>query len=108
MPESKSELTVLFGIVFVLFTLESFALLGITGFRTMMGYAAVVFLPFYIIFNNFSLSPGEKLAFSFFAAITIFPSLVYWLGFAVPFRLSIFIVFAALLAVAYAIKKLKK
>ena len=108
MKESKYEAMILFGIILVLITLESFALFGIAGFRTVLGFAAIVFAPFYLIFNNFSLSGGEKIAFSFFAGITVFPSMAYWLGFAVSFKISIFIIFAALLIVAYTIKKQKK
>ena len=88
--------------------LGSFAILGFTGLRTVLGIIIVIFLPFYLILDNLSIDQGEKVLFSFFISITVFPSLVYWLGFIVPFKMSIFVIFIALLVAAYIIKKFSK
>lgn len=108
MQELKSENNIFLGIALILVVLGFFITLGVAGLRTALGFIILVFAPFYIIFSNFSLSNSEKAVFSFFAAITLFPSLVYWLGFVISFRLSIFIVSALLLLAAFAVKKLAK
>ena len=108
MPELKSENNVLFGIALLLIISGSFAILGFTGLRTILGIIIIMFLPFYLIFDNFSIEQREKILFSFFVSIILFPSLVYWLGFIVPFKISIFVIFIALLVAAYAIKKIFK
>lgn len=104
MPELKSENNLLFGIAALLVILGSFAILGFTGMRTILGMIAVMFLPVYLIFNNFSLNEGEKVIFSFFISIMAFPSLTYWLGFIIPFRFSIAAVFVLLLLTSFLLK----
>ena len=108
MLELKSENKVLFGAVLVLIILSSFLLFGVTGLRTLLGLLIFAFFPFYLVFDNFDLSQGEKAVFSFFVSITLFPSFVYWLGFVVSFRAAILIIFAALLLTGYLIKKINK
>jgi len=104
----KSENKILIGIVAVFISVASFILLGFTGLRTILGIAVFFFWPFYMIFNNLNLREDEKIIFSFFAGITFLPSLVYWIGFIVPFRIGIIVVFAVLLAAAYALSKISK
>ena len=108
MMEFKSENSIFYAIALILIILGFYAMLGFAGVRTILGIIIIMFLPFYLIFNNFNLSQNEMIIFSFFASITLFPSFVYWLGFVVPFRISIFIVFAALLVVAHLVKKFWK
>ena len=90
-----------------LLTILSYALLGFTGLRTVVGFALLMIAPFYFLFSSFQCSETEKIAFSFFTGITIVPSLVYWLGFLIPFRLAIFAVFFLILAIAFLIWKKK-
>lgn len=108
MLELKSENKILFGIALILVISGSFAIFGFAGLRTILGIIIIMFLPFYLIFDNFNISQGEKIVFAFFASIVLFPSLVYWLGFVVSFRLSIFIIFVMLLLMAYLFKKFYK
>ena len=108
MPETKSENNVLLGIMLVLIVLSSYLMLGLAGARTVLGMMIVVFLPFYLIFNNFNLSQAEKITFSFFVSIAIYPSLAYWLGFIVPFRISVLAVFILLIILSFALKKFRK
>lgn len=108
MQELKSENSVLLLTALILVILGSFLVLGLAGARTMSGIIIVIFLPFYLIFDNFGLSYGEKIAFSFFTGITLFPSFAYWLGFVVPFRISILAVFTALMAAGFLLRKFCK
>jgi len=103
----KTESLILAGIVLVISGVTINSLLGITGLRTVLALI-LMFFPVYAIFNNFDLEKGEKIIFSFFVSITIFPSLTYWLGFVVPFKISIWITFVILLAAAFAVKRFSK
>ena len=105
MPELKYENSVLLGIILLVISLFSFLILGFTGLRTILAVIIAMFLPFYLILNNFDLTQSEKFAFSFFIGIMLLPSLVYWLGFIVPFRISVFVTLVILILTAYAIKK---
>ena len=108
MPELKYENSVLLGIILLVISLFSFLILGFTGLRTILAVIIAMFLPFYLILNNFDLTQSEKFAFSFFIGIMLLPSLVYWLGFIVPFRISVFVTLVILILTAYAIKKFHK
>jgi len=62
-------------------------------------------VPLYLILDNFDLGQDEKIVFSFFLGVGIFPSLVYWLGLFISFRLSIFITFVLLIVVGFVVRK---
>ena len=94
-------------IMLLLIMAFSFTLFGITGIRVVVGIVFIS-LPLYLILNNLDLTQGEKFVFSVLLGITIFPSLVYILGFVVSFRVSIFIVFLVLLIVSYLTKRFWK
>ena len=95
-------------VIVVLITLWSLVVLGFIGFRTILGFLIIMFLPFYIILSNFEFIQEEKVIFSLFLSITFYPSLVYWLGFIIPFKISVFVVFIILLAIFCIIKKFYK
>ncbi|MEA2038034.1 MAG: hypothetical protein U9O94_11100 [Nanoarchaeota archaeon] len=95
-------------IILVLIALFSFIFLGFIGFKVIFGMILVFFLPFYLILNNFSLSRSEKIIFAFFIGVGIFPSITYWLGVIISFRLAIAISFILLLLTAFLIKKFLK
>ncbi len=89
------------GAIALLSTL-SYALLGFTGMRTVVGLALLMVVPFYFIFSLFNCTELEKMAFSFFTGIAVVPSLVYWLGFLIPFKWAIAMVFLILSFLAFA------
>jgi apolipoprotein N-acyltransferase len=96
------------GIILVLIALFSFIFLGFTGFKVIFGMLFVFFLPFYLILDNFNLSRSEKVIFSFFIGIGIFPALVYWLGVLMSFKLAIVISFILFIGLGFILKKFKK
>lgn len=106
--ELRNENNMMMAAFLIVASLGSFALFGISGLRTALGIFVFIFLPFYLILNNFDLSQSENAVFSFFIGITLFPSLVYWLGFVVPFRISVLVVFAVLLIAGFFIKRFWK
>lgn len=87
--------------------LFSFIVFGMAGLRVALGILFAS-LPFYFILNNFALGQGEKFVLSFLSGLTIFPSLAYLLGLLVSFRMSIFIIFIFLIAVAILVWKFKR
>jgi apolipoprotein N-acyltransferase len=94
-------------VILLLILLFSISFLGFTGLRVLFGIILVFFLPFYIILDNFDLSRGEKVTFSFFIGVGIFPAIAYWLGVFMSFKLAIILTFVLLCAVGIMIKKLK-
>jgi apolipoprotein N-acyltransferase len=96
------------GIILVLIALFSFIYLGFTGFKVIFGMLFVFFLPFYLILDNFNISRSEKVIFSFFIGIGIFPALVYWLGVIISFKLAIAISFILFVSLGLILKKFKK
>lgn len=86
-----------------------YLLFGITGLRTFIGVVLFFFVPFFIILSNFNLELEEKILFSFFIGIGFFSTLTYWLGFLVgSLRISIILVFSALIVIGIVIKFVKK
>src|SRR3989344_8673726 len=74
-------------------------LLGFSGMMSVFGIMLLFMLPTYLILNSFSLEQDEKLIFSFFIGVGIFPSITYWLGMFISFRIAILITFFLLLAI---------
>lgn len=103
----RSEKTILLGAILGSASIAAALLFGFAGFRTIIGII-LISLPFYLFFGSFGLSSDEKIVFSFFTAISIFPSMAYWLGFVVPFRLSVALVFVLLMIGHFALRKFRK
>lgn len=78
--------------------------LGISGMLTALGIILFLIVPTYLILNNFELEQDEKMIFSFFIGVGIFPSATYWLGMVISFRIAIIVVFITFLIVAYLIR----
>lgn len=98
-----------FGSVMLLaIALFFYMILGFAGAVSALAIILVFLIPTYFIFDNFSLETDEKLVFSFFVGVGVFPSIAYWLGLFVSFKLAIVVTFAVLIAAGFLIKKLKK
>ena len=82
--------------------------LGFSGMMTALGIMLLFMLPMYLILNNFDLEQDEKIIFSFFIGVGIFPAITYWLCMLISFRIGIFITFAILVTASFIIRKLKK
>ena len=104
--KEERELLIFALILGIVIGIFSFFVFGLTGVRV---FAGIIFisLPFYFILDNFGLSEAEKFVFSLLLGFTLFSGLAYLLGLLISFRLSIVIIFLALLAVDFIIKKCK-
>jgi len=85
----------------------SFALFGITGIKVVFGII-LMWLPFYLILNHFDIALGERFVFSLILGVTLFPSLVFLIGFLIPFRMAIIVTFLLLIGVFFLVRKFKK
>ena len=78
------------------------------SFSVMMAVLGIILffiVPIYFILDNFDLRQDEKLIFSFFLGVGIFPSITYWIGLFISFRLSIIIAFVVLIVVGFVVRK---
>ena len=75
---------------------------------SVLGIILIFILPTYFILNNFNLDNDEKIVFSFFISVGVFPSIVYWLGTIISFKISILITFILFLISGLLIKKYYK
>jgi len=109
LSEDKKELLVFLGILSAIIGAFSLFYFGLTGLRVFIGIILAT-IPFYIFFNTFDLTEGEKFVLSIISGITLFPSFVYLLGFFMPFRMSIGIVLVLLtgIVVGWSYFKTKK
>ncbi|MBI2108285.1 hypothetical protein HYT54_04105 [Candidatus Woesearchaeota archaeon] len=106
MTPEKKEFAI-FALVSMLAVLISgFMLFGAAGARIALG-VFFLSLPFYLILDNFELSPGEKSVFSLLMGLTLFSSMVYLSGLVISFRISILLTFILLIIFNVIIKKLK-
>lgn len=85
-----------------------FYILGASGLMSALGIILIFVLPTYFILNNFKLDDDEKIVFSFFIGAGIFPSIAYWLGTLISFKISIFMTFSLLLSAGFLVKKFWK
>jgi len=96
------------GIIAALVLVFFFYILGASGLMSALGIILIFVLPTYFILNNFSLDNDEKIVFSFFIGVGIFPSIAYWLGTFISFKIAIFTTFILLLILGFLIKKFYK
>ena len=85
-----------------------YLILGFSGMMSALGIMLIFMLPTYLILNNFNLEQDEKIIFSFFIGVGIFPSIAYWLGNAISFRISILITFILLSSIGIALSFVNK
>ena len=103
----SKELIMPLAIIILTILIFSFALFGFAGIRFVLGFI-IIWIPFYLILNNFDLELGEKFIFSVLMGITLFPSIVYLIGLVISFRISIVITFILFTGLSFIIKKFKK
>jgi apolipoprotein N-acyltransferase len=96
------------GIIVVAVLVFFYFILGFSGMMSALGIILLFIVPAYWILDNFNLSQDEKLVFSFFIGVGIFPAISYWLGMVISFRIAIFVTFVVLLAVGFWVRKYVK
>lgn len=101
------ENTPFFGILVAIIAIFFYAILGAAGALSVFVIILLFVAPSYFIMDNFNLEKDEKLVFSFFISVGIFPVFSYWLGVFISFKLAILITFVLLVAVGFCLRKVK-
>ena len=101
------DLMIFLSVVVLTITLFSFALFGITGIRIVFGLILMWF-PFYLILNHFDIALGERFVFSLILGVTLFPSIVFLIGFLISFRMAIIVTFLLLMGGFFLVRKYKR
>ena len=96
------------GILAIIVLIFFYAILGFSGMMSALGIILIFIIPTYFIFDNFEMDTDEKTVFSFFSGTVIFPSIAYWLGTLISFRLAMLATFILLLVAGFAIAKFYK
>ena len=96
------------GIIALIALIFFYIILGFSGMMSAMGIILIFIVPAYFILDNFELETDEKIIFSFFIGAGVFPSISYWLGILIPFKLAILVTFVVLVIVGFLIKKYLK
>mgnify|MGYP001066280491 FL=1 len=96
------------GIIVAVILVFFYFILGFSGMMAALGIILLFIVPFYLILDNFNLDQDEKIIFSFFIGVGIFPAIVYWLGMIISFRLAILITFGVLIVIGYLVRKVRK
>ena len=96
------------GILAIIVLIFFYAILGFSGMMSGLGIILIFIVPIYFIFDNFELDTDEKIVFSFFSGTVIFPSIAYWLGTLMSFRIAMLITFILLVIAGFAIAKFYK
>lgn len=104
---SKEDLGFI-GIVAAVVLIFFYIILGFSGMMSALGIILLFIVPTYLILDNFDLRQDEKIVFSFFIGVGVFPSIVYWLGLFISLKIAIFISFIVLVAVGFGVKKFLK
>ena len=88
----------------------AFALFGFTGFRTIIAFAILFIIPLFLLLRKTSLDAEEKIFFSLFIGLGLFPLLAWSVNQLLPsFRLSVVVAFVLVAAVGlFAQRILKK
>ena len=96
------------GIIVVIVLIFLFFILGFSGAMAGLGIILLFIFPMYLILDVFDLGQDEKIVFSFFLGVGIFPSIVYWPATIISFRLSIVLAFVILIVTAFLVRKYYK
>ncbi len=96
------------GIMIAVILVFFYFILGFSGMMAALGIILLFIVPFYLILDNFDLGQDEKIVFSFFIGVGIFPAITYWLGMLISFRIAILITFVILIVVGLLIRKFYK
>ena len=98
------------GIILIVAMAFFYYILGLGGMMSVLGIFLLFIAPMYLILDKFGLEQDEKLVFSFFIGVGILPSLVYWSGLLISFKVAILVSFIILIMTSFLIRthKVKK
>ena len=95
------------GIILIVAMAFFYYILGLGGMMSILGIFLLFIAPMYFILGNFGLEQDEKLVFSFFIGVGILPSLAYWMGLFISFKIAILASFIVLIIIGFFIRGYK-
>lgn len=98
------------GIILIVAMAFFYYILGLGGMMSVLGIFLLFIVPMYLILDKFGLEQDEKLVFSFFIGVGILPSLAYWTGLFISFKIAILVSSIILIITGFLIRthKVKK
>lgn len=105
--KAKMEKYKIIGIILVAVLAFFYFILGLDGMMSVLGIFLLFIAPMYLILGNFSLEEDEKLVYSFFIGVGILPSLAYWIGLFISFKMAILMAFVLLILAGLGIRGYK-
>ena len=105
----KAEMKEYMGMGIILIAAMAFFyfILGLAGMVSVLGIFLLFIAPMHLILDNFELSRDEKTIFSFFIGVGILPSLAYWIGLLISFKIAILASFIVLIIIGFFIRGYK-
>ena len=104
----KTDNTGIIIILSVIILVLFYLILGFSAITALLSICIFLILPTYLIFNTLKLEQDEKMILSFFIGAGIFPSITYWIGMVISFKIAVLITFIILITIALLINYLKK
>ncbi len=95
------------GILTAVILLFFYLILGFSAMMAVLGIMILFIAPIYLALDSFDLGQDEKLVFSFFLGAGILPSLAYWMGLFISFKLAILMSFIVLITTGFLIRGYK-
>ena|SRR3989338_2695759 len=106
--KAETEKYNVIGIILTGVMIFFYFILGLDGMMSVLGIFLLFIAPMYFILGNFALEEDEKLAYSFFIGAGILPSLAYWIGIFISFKVAILVAFVVLILAGLAINHYNK
>lgn len=92
------------GIILIAAMAFFYFILGLDGMISVLGIFLLFIVPMYLILDKFDLEEDEKLVYSFFIGVGILPSLAYWAGLFISFKVAILVSFIILIITGFLIR----
>ena len=92
------------GIILIVAMAFFYYILGLGGMMSILGIFLLFIAPMYFILGNFGLEEDEKLVYSFFIGVGILPSLAYWAGLFISFKIAVLVSFIVLIITGFLIR----
>ncbi|MBI2653408.1 hypothetical protein HYX02_01215 [Candidatus Woesearchaeota archaeon] len=96
---------VFIGVVMLVILPFFYFILGLSAAMSVLGIVLLFIVPMFFILDNFNLEQDEKIIFSFFIGVGVFPSITYWVGMIMSFRVAIFVSFIVLAGAGVLIRR---
>jgi len=104
--EESSSPIFLFFIFLIVISLFSLIILGVTGFRAILGFFIFIIIPTYLILYSLKLDNSEKFILSLFLGTALIPALLWYVNRIIPsLKVSLIVTFILFIIAGYILSK---